>query len=217
MSEKTKITFFGHSMFLIGSTKGLKIGTDPYDENVKSILPKTSADIVLSSHSHFDHNNFNLFHGDHVDIKTTGKFDIHEINIEGYLSFHDNLKGSLRGKNIIYKFTVDKMVFIHFGDLGEMLKESMIKEFYEPDIIFIPIGGTYTIDYIKALSLIKELSPKIVVPMHFKEKDTKISVCGIDVFKKEAEKTYQLKEFKESFEINKETLPAKTEIWIISS
>ena len=61
MDIKTKINFYGHSFFLITSTEGTKIGTDPYDESVKSPLPVVSADIVLVSHSHYDHNNVSLF------------------------------------------------------------------------------------------------------------------------------------------------------------
>ena len=56
-----KITFYGHALFLIESGKGVKIGTDPYDEQVKTPLPELSTDIATSSHSHFDHAYFSLF------------------------------------------------------------------------------------------------------------------------------------------------------------
>ncbi len=214
MQKKIKITFFGHSMFLMESKNGLKIGMDPYDEDIKSRLPDTGADIVTVSHSHHDHSNTKLFKGSTRIIRETGKFQEKDVFITGYSSFHDNNGGSLRGKNIIFEIAVDGIKIVHLGDFGSFHDDSTVNLIKNMDILFIPVGGVFTIDHIEAVRLIKELNPKIAIPMHFKEKDTKSGVREIYDFKNIL-KDYVVKESGNYFEIVREELPQKTEIWIM--
>ena len=214
MQNKTKVTFFGHSMFEIESEKGLRIGMDPFDENVKSVLPDIAADIVTVSHSHYDHSNTSLFKGNPEIINESGNYNRKDVSITGYNSFHDNNFGSQRGKNIIFEIKIDGMIFVHLGDFGSFGDYATMGLISNMDILFIPVGGVFTINYTGALELIEKLNPKIAVPMHFKEKDTKVGVNDINNFKS-ALKHYNVKEPGSSFEIIKEELPSKTEIWIM--
>ena len=217
MDIKTKINFYGHSFFLITSTEGTKIGTDPYDESVKSPLPVVSADIVLVSHSHYDHNNISLFKGNPEIIKNAGSYEIKNVKINGFNSYHDKSKGMARGKNIIFKFIVDEIKFAHLGDLGDVPDENVLNDLKDLDIMFIPVGGIFTINAKEAVNLIEILKPKIAIPMHFKEKDTMLRVDNINPFKNNIPKNISVKEFSKNFEITKEELPEKTAVWIIYS
>jgi L-ascorbate metabolism protein UlaG (beta-lactamase superfamily) len=76
MSVVKVIYHGGHSMFGINSSLGTKIITDPYNEKIKSVLPDVSANIVLSSHDHFDHNNISIVRDDPVLINKQGKTEI---------------------------------------------------------------------------------------------------------------------------------------------
>ncbi|MDD5658950.1 MAG: MBL fold metallo-hydrolase [Actinomycetota bacterium] len=215
MFSKTKITFYGHSMFVIRSKNGINIGTDPYNEQVKSNLPDVFANVVTISHSHFDHSNLNLFKGKPKIIRETGIHDFEGISFHGFSSFHDNMRGASRGNNIIFKFEVDGIKFAHFGDYGSTAEEKTISELKDIDIIFIPVGGVYTINHREAINLINKLNPKIAIPMHFKEKDTRIEVDDINPFKNSLGAFNKVKEVGNSFEISKEELPSSTEIWIM--
>ena len=35
------------------------------------------------------------------------------------------------------------------------------------DVAFVPVGGTYTMDFKEAASLINEIKPKIAIPIHY--------------------------------------------------
>jgi len=214
MLNKTRVTFFGHSMFEIKLKNGLRIGMDPFDENVKSALPDITADIVTVSHSHYDHSNTSLFKGSPEIIKESEKYNKKDVSITGYTSFHDNNNGRQRGKNIIFEIKADEMRFVHLGDFGSFGNDATLGLIKNMDILFIPVGGVFTINYIEAAKLIEKLNPKIAVPMHFKEKDTKIAVNGISNFKNII-KSYAIKEPGSYFEISTEELPSKTEIWIL--
>ena len=211
-----KITFYGHALFLIESSKGVKIGIDPYDEQVKTPLPELSVDIVTSSHSHSDHAYFSLFKNNPKILNNPGKITIFDIQIEGIPTFHDELSGYKLGKNIIFKFVIDGIKIAHLGDLGHILSDNQVEILGNIDILMIPIGGIYTIDGDTAIDIIQKISPKIVIPMHYKENDIQVNpeCITIDDFK---EKISNYKEVGHKITISKNTMPEKTEIWIMSS
>lgn len=214
MAGKTKITYFGHSMFLIESKNGLKIGMDPYNERIKSKLPDVSADIAIVSHAHFDHSNAGLFKGSPEIIDRTGKYTKNEASITGYPSFHDNMKGRLRGENIIFAIEIDNIRFVHLGDFGSFSDNDTVNLIKGADVLFIPVGGIFTINFKEAAKLVEIIRPKIAVPMHFREKDLKLMVEGINPFKN-AVKNYPVKEQGSSLEISAGEIPSSTEIWIM--
>ncbi len=214
MQNNTIITYFGHAMFLIESSEGLKVGIDPYNEQVKDTLPSLSADIVLVSHEHFDHSNTELFKDNPEIVNSPDRKTIKGIDIEGIRTYHDRSSGEERGQNIIFKFELDGISFAHMGDLGHQLSETQVKELEGINILMLPIGGTYTINYREAINLIQEIGPNIAIPMHYKQNDTKIEIDTIHNFLGEV-KFY--KELGNTIQINRKELPDHTEIWIPGS
>ena len=80
--------------------------------------------------------------------------------------------------------------------------------------MMIPVGGTYTIDSKAALDIIKKIKPKVAIPMHYKEEDTKLEVDTVESF------TGKVKDHKEPghiVKVSRESLPKKTEIWVLRS
>lgn len=174
-----KITYLGHSCFFIKGTKS--VVTDPF-MNIGYDMERVSADYVLVSHNHFDHNGVTK-----VDAKQVilGENDLplgKDINLSAIKTFHDNFKGRLRGENLVYKFTIDGVTFVHLGDLGEDFTEETANLIGSCDILFVPIGGNYTIDYIEAKKYVDKINPKIVVPMHFKTPRSNIDIDGAQKF-----------------------------------
>jgi len=139
------------------------------------------------------------------------KRNISNVQIEGVTVFHDESHGMKRGKNIIYKFTLDEINFCHLGDLGHDLEEETLNKIGQVDILFIPVGGTFTIDAEKACKIINKIKPKIAIPMHYKIGGLSIPIAGIDQFL-DKNKGKILKVGNE-IDIEKEDLPAEPEIW----
>jgi L-ascorbate metabolism protein UlaG (beta-lactamase superfamily) len=208
------ITYYGHALFVIKTSGGIKIGTDPYDEQIKEPLPAVSADIVTSSHDHFDHANIALFKGNPRIINSPGETVVGDIRFEGIPSFHDEKGGSLRGTNIIYRIMADGVVITHLGDLGHMPDRELVSKLDDTDILLIPVGGVYTINAAQAVKLIGLIRPKIAIPMHYKERDSKLNVDEVSSF------TRRLDDFKEaghSFSVNNRNLTGSTEIRVMTS
>ncbi|HEX3037983.1 MAG TPA: MBL fold metallo-hydrolase [Oscillospiraceae bacterium] len=165
-----KITWFGHSCFRLTAENGTKIVTDPYHNMLGYKLPEIDANIVTTSHDHGDHNNIAAVKGDFVHIKDSGVFAQEGISIKGVQTFHDNVSGTKRGKNIVYNFTIDGLNICHCGDLGHLLSSEQIKEIGKVDILLLPIGGISVLDARVATEVMKQLNPAVVLPMHYRTK-----------------------------------------------
>jgi L-ascorbate metabolism protein UlaG (beta-lactamase superfamily) len=72
--------------------------------------------------------------------------------------------------------------FCHLGDLGHLLDEKTAKGLQPVDILFVPVGGVFTIDAAQAWKVIRSLEPKVVIPMHYKTGGLSLSIQPIDPF-----------------------------------
>ena len=90
--------------------------------------------------------------------------------------------GALRGQNIIFKMKMDGITLCHMGDIGEECSERLIEEIGKVDVLFIPVGGTYTVDGIGAKKYVDCLQPKAVIPMHFKGEECALDIAEADSF-----------------------------------
>lgn len=165
-----KIKWFGHSCFVLTAENGTKIAIDPYHNMLGCKLPKIDAHIVTISHNHSDHNNIGAVKGDFVHIKDPGVFSQEGIDIKGVQTFHDNVSGRKRGKNIIYNFTIDGLNVCHCGDLGHLLSPEQVNKIGKVDILLLPIGGRAVLDANAAAEVMKQLNPAVVIPMHYRTK-----------------------------------------------
>ena len=209
-----QIRWFGHSCFEI--TNDDTIVTDPHDgKSIGIPTPAVHADIVLVSHDHYDHNSVKTVEKDDSKIVTDSrKRTINDIEIKGFLTYHDECQGDKRGENLIFRFTVGNIVFCHIGDLGHALDDKTIEQLGVIDILFIPIGGTYTIDSDQAWELINKIKPKITIPMHFKIEGLSLPIAGIDKFLEK--RSLPILKVGNEIDIEKDELPNDSEIWVFT-
>ena len=177
-----KIKWLGHSCFKIKSGSGVRIVTDPFDDNVGYKLPAVETDIVTISHGHYDHNFVDCVKGDFEVVNKVGNFYVKDISITGVHTYHDGEQGEKRGSNIVYTFEIDGIRLCHLGDLGHVLAPSQIGMIGEVDILLIPVGGVYTINSEEALAVVSQLNPSIVIPMHYKTPALKFNLDPLEGF-----------------------------------
>lgn len=130
-------------------------------------FPKTEADVVTISHGHPDHNYSEAVLNDPLVISGPGEYEVKGARIVGIPSFHDDQKGATRGKNILFRITIDGLSFLHCGDLGHLLTDAEIENLEEIDVLLVPVGGLYSLNSTQAIALIKQIEPSIVIPMHY--------------------------------------------------
>jgi len=163
-----KIKFLGHSSFMIEGG-GVTVITDPFDSSKVGLsFPKIGADLVLSSHDHTDHNSIESVAGDPFVINAPGEYEVGGVKVRGFETFHDDKGGKERGKNTVYLFQVEGITLCHLGDLGHTLGEGIVGEIGDLDVLFVPVGGVYTINHEQAAKVAAQLEPKYIIPMHYR-------------------------------------------------
>ena len=206
-----QIRWHGHACFEV--TNNVTIVTDPHDgKSIGVPTPHVQGDIILVSHDHYDHNSVKTVEKPNSTvIRELQKQTVRNVDIQGLPSFHDEHHGEKRGENIMFKFTVDGVTFCHLGDLGHDLDDDMIDAIGDVDILFIPVGGTFTLDADGAWKIIKKINPRITIPIHFKIGGLSLPITTVDPF---LEKT-TMKQVRvgNEIDIEKEDLPKEPEIW----
>jgi L-ascorbate metabolism protein UlaG (beta-lactamase superfamily) len=74
------------------------------------------------------------------------------------------------------------MKLCHLGDLGHELSDSQIEMIGKIDVLLIPVGGVYTINFEEAVKVVQQINPFIVIPMHYKTSALKFNLEGLDNF-----------------------------------
>ncbi|MDY6794313.1 MAG: MBL fold metallo-hydrolase [Actinomycetota bacterium] len=175
-SYAVRISWLGHAMFIVEDNSGHRLVTDPYDDHVGYPLPDIEADIVLVSHDHLDHSNVAIVKGDPTVVRNPESMQIEDIAIEGFPTYHDASEGSERGDNIVFRWRMEGLTFVHLGDIGHLMEKSLAEELSGIDVLFVPVGGTFTIDDAQAAETVEALKPRIAIPMHFKN-----DACGFPI------------------------------------
>ena len=185
-----QIIWNGQSCFHIIKNNQAKIVIDPFDEQIGLRVPKLEADVLLITHSHYDHNNKKAItsplagHPPFI-IEGPGEYEAKGIFFQGVHSWHDEKEGTERGENTIYTIKAEGLRLCHLGDFGQReLSEEQLEVIDEVDILMVPVGGKYTIDAKGAQKVISQIEPKIVIPMHYQIPKLKIKLDGLDFFLK---------------------------------
>ena len=209
-----EIRWHGHSCFEISNEHTLV--TDPHDgKSIGIPTPMITADVVLVSHDHYDHNSTKTVANNQTTIITDKrKRTIHDITIKGIPTFHDTCQGEKRGENTVFLFTVEDITFCHLGDLGHVLTEKQIESLGKVDILFIPVGGTYTLGIDQTWKIISKINPRIIIPIHYKIEGLSLPIAPVDDFLSSA--TYEVLKVGNQIDIEKDDLPKTPEIWVFT-
>mgnify|MGYP001140503062 CR=1 FL=1 len=188
------IIWHGQSCFQITATRNkgeqVSILIDPFSDEIGLKFPKLTADILLITHNHYDHNNIKAVSAPTTNsqpflISGSGEYEIKNVSIEGIHSWHDTSEGEEQGGNTVYIIEAEDLKLCHLGDFGQKeLTEEQLEKIGEVDILMIPIGGIYTISAKEAVKVMSQLEPKVIIPMHYQIPKLKIKLDGLDKFLK---------------------------------
>ncbi len=173
-----RIRWYGQSAFLLSGDHTVFI--DPFGDmsglaarglefNYPPVADVT-ADLLLVTHEHGDHNVVDVVGGDPVTIRSTaGRFESPVGEVVAIASEHDDVAGTVRGPNTIFRFELDGVRVAHLGDFGQRaLRPEQHEAIGEVDVLFIPVGGGPTIGGEGAADVVRAIAPRVVVPMHYR-------------------------------------------------
>ena len=170
------INYLGHNFFQIITGRGTQIVTDPLGPGWYPD-PNVSAHVVTVGREHFNHNYVELVQGNPVILRGLIDFgtdwnristSIRDVLIYNVPVYQNGVDGSaLKGAAFI--FDLGKLCIAHLGDLNHPLTPGQIKQIGKVDVALIPIGGRFTMGPETARKVLRQLKPKIAIPMHHRE------------------------------------------------
>jgi len=218
----TTLRWLGHAAFLLQSPGGTTILIDPFSD-IGYPMPRLQVDAVAITHEHFDHSNARLGGKGARVIKGVQNGDwvrVHEqvgdVTIHAFPTYHDGQQGRQRGKNAMLLFEVGGLRILHVGDLGHVLTDVQAKAVGPVDVLLIPVGGFFTIDAQQATEVVRQLNPKIVIPMHYRTEAVNFrgseNLAGVEPFLvgKEVQRLGS-----NTLTLDKEKLPATTTVIVM--
>ncbi len=214
--DRLRIRWHGHACFEIDGS--VTVVTDPHDGKSLGIPPpKVKADVVLISHDHFDHNCARIVQGSDSAVVSKPVMTVERgVRIEGIEAAHDSEGGARRGKMTLFRFELDGIRLCHLGDLGHRLDEETIDRIAPVDVLFVPVGDTFTIGPETAKEVVAAIGPKVAVPMHYRVPGLGLALKPVQSFIDHYEKAQVVKVGNE-VDFSPEELPATgTEIWVFS-
>ena len=148
------------------------------------------ADVIFITHDHYDH--FDLESINNIIKKDTivvvpntmvekvsnlleeyeilgvdpdNNYKIFDIEFNTIRAYNNNKKFHPKENNWLgYVIYLDNKSYYIMGDTDDTIDARRVK----CDYLFIPIGGTYTMNYLEASDLTNYIKPKMVVPIHYK-------------------------------------------------
>lgn len=201
------VKYYGHSCFLLKSST-TSVAIDPFGD-IGYRQEQIQADVCLCTHMHYDHCTLDYVKANKIINENSS--DVCDF-VTSISTFHDRFSGAKRGKNTIYKFTLDGVTFCHMGDVGVEPSSDLVDSIGKIDVLMIPVGGNYTIDCLQAEKYVRMLKPSIVIPMHYKTNKSNIDIDEKGSFLKLFDCVEQKPR---EFEINLKSLSEKTTVFDI--
>jgi len=213
--NEARITYAGHSTFLIESPKLVRVATDFNDYVRPPVLP----DIVTMNHAHSTHYTDRpdpdikfVLRGWRPDGKPANHdmtySDVHVRSIS--TNIRDWNGGTERNGNSIFSFEVGSLCIAHLGHLHHTLTQQQLNDIGHIDVLLVPVDGGFTMDLEGMVEVIQAMKAPLMVPMHY------FSTFTLRRFLERVNRQYEV-EFAEtpSFVVSKTTLPSKGKFLVL--
>src|SRR5262245_12411140 len=208
------IQYFGHNFFLITTSKGTRIVTDPLGPGWYP-NPNVVGDVVTVGKEMFNHNAVHIVRGNPLILRGLKNYGaswntvstsfkdtfIYNVPIHQNADFVEGIHGSA------FVFDLGPLCIAHLGDLSQKLNEQQIKAFGKVDVALTPIGGGRTMGPDLAREVLAQLKPKIAIPMHHRDNPYLIRQFTAGL------KTQILKT--DTVAVSKDALPSSLEIRVL--
>ena len=196
------------------SARGTRVLIDVHDPKALS-SPPTEKDVLLTTHNHGDHRNFDFvksFPGQQLDVKI-GEIKMEDVMIRGIASAHnegDEFR-SEGGTNYIFIVDMGGLRIVHFGDIGQdALTPEQLSALGKVDIAITQLSNFYSdmnAANKKGFNLMDQVKPRLIIPTHIDQ-----PICA----KMAIDKWTAYKSSKKFISISPEDLSDKTTILFMS-
>ncbi len=131
-------------------------------DSIKNISTKDT--IIIAPHDAKDVLEAN-FENKIIYVKPNEVLNFEDFELETFASYNLNKAFHPKSNNWVgYKLTRANKVYAVVGDTDATPELEALKNL---DVLFVPIGGRYTMNALEAATLTNKIKPELVVPMHY--------------------------------------------------
>jgi L-ascorbate metabolism protein UlaG (beta-lactamase superfamily) len=214
-ADQVRLSYIGHSTFLIESPQLVRIATDYNDYVRPPVLP----DIATMNHAHSTH------YTDHPDAgikyvlrgwsqdQKPARIDLQYKDVrvrnvptnirswDGATEFHGNS---------IFVFELANLCIAHLGHLHHTLTQQQLNEIGRVDVVLVPVDGSYTLDLDGMIDVLKSLKAPLMIPMHY------FSAYTLDRFLRRVRQEWDVETAEvPSVVVSKATLPSQPKVLVL--
>lgn len=212
--REVRLTFVGHSTFLIESPAGVTIATD-YNDYVRPAIVPMIATMNRAHDTHYtDHPDPGIAHvlrgwGEN------GQPAQHDLTVEDVWirNVPTNIRrgaGTNYDANSMFVFEVAGLCIAHLGHLHHVLTQDHIEALGRIDVVLAPVDGSYTLDIDGMRETLKAINAPLVIPMHY------FSAWGLDRFLSRLGEEYAVvRQTSPTVMLARETLPTKPTVLVL--
>ncbi len=208
-----EITWYGRACFRLKGRDATVI-TDPCPPSTGFVAGKHDVDLLTLSHGHADHTYTRSITAG-LTLTRPGEYEFHDLLVNGIRTFHDAQGGTERGENMVFSFEVDGVHIAHLGDLGHLLSEEQLAELGPIDVLLVPAGGNFTLTPAEAAEVVSQMSPRLVIPMHFATDGASNDLQGPEKFLQEMAVTDPMRQPKAV--VTSSSLPDETQVLMLDA
>jgi L-ascorbate metabolism protein UlaG (beta-lactamase superfamily) len=164
------ITFLGHSSFLIESPAGVRIVTD-YNDMIRAPVTPESVTMNSAHPTHYSERvepgvKYTLRGWDPAGGVASHHLDYRDVRIRNVPTNVRELGGTRYNGNSIFVFEIADLCLAHLGHLHHTLTGAHLAELGAVDVVMVPVDGTFTLNQEEMIEVLRQIGPKIVIPMH---------------------------------------------------
>jgi L-ascorbate metabolism protein UlaG (beta-lactamase superfamily) len=168
--ESVSITFLGHASFLIESPGGVRIVTDYNDAIHAPVTP----DIVTMNNAHPTHYSDSVEPGVKYILRgwdpsggvATHRLEYRDVRVHNVPTNVREFGGTRYNGNSIFVFEIADLCIAHLGHLHHTLTSTHLTELGDIDVVMVPVDGAWTLNQDDMIEVLRQIKPKIVIPMH---------------------------------------------------
>ena len=207
------IQYFGHNFFQITTSQGTAIVMDPLVPG-RYPTPNLTPHVVTVGREHPNHNYIQLARGNPLILRGLAQFGaewnrvnthVREVAISNVPIYQNGVAGALKGAAFV--FDLGTLCIIHLGDLSHTLTPEQLQQIGRVDVALIPIDGTYTMGPETAREVLQQLTPKIAIPMHYRDNLALVETFVRGLTTRRLDSDMLL--------VSKSSLPAATEVIVL--
>ena len=178
------VTWMGHSCFRLRSEQAVLV-TDPYNPDTLGLgMSDVTANTVTVSHEHPHHDATDRVNGTFRVFRGPGEYEYMGTLVKGVMTPRGEGDAGKK-RNTAYHIEVEGVRLVHLGDVAAPLTSREVDELTPVDVVFVPVGGGCTVGLSQASAMIRALSPRVVLPMHYFLPGMVVPLGPLDAFLRE--------------------------------